>query len=177
MKIGVISDSHNNIVNLDNAITILKKQGAQKTIHLGDNYTDIDEIGETEITRVPGVFSDFYQNPKIPNRKIENFHGWRILITHTISSHKNDLPDDIKPEDLIKNKRIDIVLYGHTHIPAIKKEDNIIFINPGHLKDEDKKGYAPTFALLQLLGNKVTIEIYDLKTEILYKKKIFTKED
>jgi hypothetical protein len=177
MKLGVISDTHNNILNLNNAITILKNKGAQKIIHLGDNYSDIDEIGEAGISRVPGVFSDFYQNSKISNRRIENFAGLQILITHTISSHANDLPDDIKPEDLIQNKKVDIILYGHTHIPDIKKEGEIIFVNPGHLKDKDKKGYSPTFGMLTFTEEEVVIEIYDLKTRTLYKKEVYTRNN
>ena len=30
-----------------------------------------------------------------------------------------------------KDNNVDIVVYGHTHIPVYKKIDNIIFINPG----------------------------------------------
>ena len=32
---------------------------------------------------------------------------------------------------IAKDNNIDIVVYGHTHIPVYKKIDNIIFINPG----------------------------------------------
>jgi putative phosphoesterase len=176
MKIGLISDTHNNIVNLDKAIKKLRELGAEKIIHLGDNYTDIDEIGETRILRVPGVFSECYQNPDILNRIVCYFSGWRVLITHTVSSHENDLRGDIKPEEYIQNKIIDVVLYGHTHIPDIKKEDKIIFINPGHLKDEDKKGYPPTFALLEFVETDIVIKIYDFKKETIYKEESFKKE-
>lgn len=177
MKIGVISDTHKNIANLNKAIEILKNLGAEKFIHLGDDYTDIDEIGGENILRVPGVFSDIYQKPHIPNRKIEDFAGMQVLLSHTISSHPNDLPDDIKPEDLIQNRKVDIILYGHTHMPDIKQENNVIFINPGHLKDEDKKGYPPTFGLLEITDREIIIRIYDLKTMSIYKKESFIKED
>ncbi|KPJ74528.1 hypothetical protein AMJ52_00340 [candidate division TA06 bacterium DG_78] len=176
MKIGLISDTHNNIANLDKAIKKLKEIGADKIIHLGDNYTDIDEIGETEILRVPGVFSECYQNPEIPNRMVCFFSGWRVLISHTISSHPNDLKNDIKPEEYIQDKKIDLVLYGHTHIPDIKKEGMIIFINPGHLKDEDKKEYPPTFGLLEFTDKDLIVKIFNSKTEKIYKQEVFTKE-
>jgi putative phosphoesterase len=176
MKIGLISDTHRNIVNLDKAIKKLKEIGVDKIIHLGDNYTDIDEIGETEILRVPGVFSESYQDPEIPNRIVCFFSGWRVLISHTISSHPNDLKNDLKPEEYIQGKKIDVVLYGHTHIPDIKKE-NVIYVNPGHLKDEDKKGYPPTFALLELTETDITVKIYDLKTGKIYREELFQRRD
>ncbi len=139
MKIGCLSDTHKNIKNLNGAIEFLKNSGAETIIHLGDDFTDIDECGEENAVRVPGVFSDTYQNPDVPNRRVEDFAGWRVLLTHTISSHPNDLPGDIRPEQLIENRGVDVVLYGHTHIPDIKREQGILFVNPGHLKDEDKR--------------------------------------
>jgi putative phosphoesterase len=176
MKIGLISDTHNNIANLDNAIKKLKELGADNIIHLGDNYADIDEIGETAILRVPGVFSECYRNPEIPNRMVCFFSGWRVLISHTVSSHPHDLKTDIKPEEYSRDKKIDVVLYGHTHVPDIKKEGDVIYINPGHLKNEDKKGYPPTFGLLEFTEKDITIHIYDFKTEVIYKEDTFRKE-
>ena len=84
---------------------------------------------------------------------------------------------DIKPEEFIQNKMVDVVLYGHTHKPDIEKEGKIIFINPGHLKDEDKKGYPPTFGLLEFSEKDIIIKIYDFKNETIYKEESFKKED
>ncbi len=175
MKIGLMSDSHKHIVNLSNTIEYLRNLGTEKIIHLGDDYTDIDECGEENVLRVPGVFSDTYQKSEIPNRRVENFTGWRVLLSHTLSSHANDLPDDIKPEDLVQNKKVDMVFYGHTHVPDIKKIHGVIFINPGHLKNDDKKGYPPTFGLLEFLNDNVTVVIYNLKTKSIFKKELFRK--
>lgn len=177
MKIGCFSDTHKNIKNLNSAIEFLKNSGAEIFIHLGDDYTDVDECGEENVVRVPGVFSDIYQKPDVPNRRVDDFAGWRVLLTHTVSSHPNDLPNDIQPEQLIENRGVDVVLYGHTHIPDIKREQGILFVNPGHLKDEDKKGYLPTFGLLDFSEDTLLIEIYDLKTKSLFKRGIFNKEE
>ena len=73
MKIGCLSDTHKNIKNLNSALEFLKNSGAETIIHLGDDYTDIDECGEENVVRVPGVFSNMYQDPEIPNRRVEDF--------------------------------------------------------------------------------------------------------
>ncbi len=163
MKLGIVSDTHKHIVNLSKAIEFLKEMGAGRIIHLGDDYEDIDEVGEYGAIRVPGVFSDLYQDKNIQNRRIENFVGWRFLLTHTLSSHANDLPTDPAPEELIKAHKIQAVLYGHTHIPEIRQENGIIFLNPGHLKNEDKKGYPPSLGYAELTINKVLMRIYRLR--------------
>ncbi|MBE0432090.1 YfcE family phosphodiesterase [candidate division WOR-3 bacterium] len=163
MKIGVISDTHKHIANLSSAVLYLKEAGVDKLIHLGDDYGDMDEIGEHDAIRVPGVFCDAYQDKKIRNRLIENFAGWRFLLTHTLSAHANDLPGDAKPEALIEARQIHVVLYGHTHVPEIKQERGIVFFNPGHLKNEDKRGFPPCFGCIELTIDKMLARIYRLR--------------
>ena len=174
-KLGVISDTHKHIANLSKAIKYLKEQGVETFLHLGDDYSDVDDTGERDVIRVPGVFSDAYQDAKIPNRRIENVVGWRFLLTHTVSSHPNDLPGDPKPEDLIRKQRVHVVLYGHTHIPDVKQEASVIFINPGHLKNEDKKGFPPTFAYLELTVDKLLVRILTLRDYTILKEAKFRK--
>lgn len=177
MKIGLLSDTHKQIVNLNEAVEFLKTLGVDVITHLGDDYTDIDEIGESNVVRVPGVFSDAYQDTSIPNRMIARFDGWCILLSHTITSHDNDLPDDLKPEELIEKKKVDAVFYGHTHIPDIKQDKGIVFINPGHLRDEDKKGFPPTFGFVHVKQGTIVVRLYSLKTKEIYKEETFTKEE
>ena len=176
MKLGVLSDTHKHIVNLSKAVSWLKSKGVDRLIHLGDDYADFDELGERDVVRVPGVFSDFYQDKKIPNRIIQNFAGWRFLITHTVTSHANDLPGDLKPEPMIDNQEVRVVLYGHTHIPMIKEEHGIIFINPGHLKNEDKKGFPSTFGYIELTIDRLLAQIYRLQDHSILIEERFRKK-
>lgn len=162
VRLGVVSDTHKHIVNLNKSIDFLKSQDVNMFIHLGDDYTDPDETSVRDFLRVPGVFSDVYADERVPNRIIKNVVGWQLLLTHTVASHPNDLPHDLKPEEVIRERRADIILYGHTHLPEIRLDDRMIFINPGHLKNEDKRGYPPTFAFLELTMNRVLARIYRL---------------
>ncbi|OPX17807.1 hypothetical protein BXT86_04550 [candidate division WOR-3 bacterium 4484_100] len=176
MKLGVVSDSHSYIKNLNRAVEALNRLGAEVIIHLGDNYQDMEQIGGENFLRVPGVFSDYYQDKNIPNRLIKDFAGWRFLLTHTVDSHPNDLPDDIRPEELFAENRVDVVLYGHTHIPDIEKKGNIIFINPGHLRDTDKKGFPPSFCLIDVTPEMLKAEIHTLNNLEIFKEAIFEKK-
>ncbi len=175
MKLGVTSDTHRHIVNFSKAVDFLERNGVDKIIHLGDDYSDVDEIGERGIIRVPGVFSDVYQDAKIANRITENFGGWRFLLSHTVSSHPNDLSDDLVPEDLIRDRRVNVVLYGHTHMPDIKHEHGVIFFNPGHLKNEDKKGFAPSFGYIELTIADLLLRIYNLRDHSILMEEKFSK--
>ena len=169
MRVGVVSDSHGEIENLRRgAGWLIDKQNVEVIVHLGDNYEDtcvLENLG-VRILKVPGVFSNYYQDRDIPNRVVVTFNGRKVLITHTECCHENDLPEDIKPEELVKKKAVDVVLYGHTHIPRIEQRQNILYINPGHLKTEDKKGYPPTVASVDF-NDQISVNIFNLKGELM----------
>ncbi len=175
MKMGVVSDTHSNLDYLRKAIRSLLNQNVDTFVHLGDDYEDaesFDEFSIGTVMKVPGVYDPEYSDRKIPNRLIRDFLGWRVMMSHTPVSHLNDIPDDLKPEDLSARKEIDILLHGHTHIPGITKEKGILRINPGHLKREDNKGYFASFGILEFTEQKVVAKIFDFMT----KKQIHSQE-
>jgi putative phosphoesterase len=165
MKIGVVSDSHGHVDNLRRAVKDMNKAGVKVIVHLGDDYDDVKALSDqagTTIIQVPGVFSTYYQEPAIPNRIIEEWEGVRVLLTHTPEAHKNDLPTDLDPATVAARGEVRVVLSGHSHIPEVKEEGEVIRVNPGHLKDDDKKGYPPTYALLEITGTEIRVLILDL---------------
>lgn len=165
MKIAVFSDTHGNTRGLRQAVAdILAVEAVDLFIHLGDDYEDADVLEEYEpgYLRVPGVFSGYYADKWVPNRLVEEFEGWRFLLSHTVDSHANDLPDDLKPEQLIAGSRVEVVLYGHTHRPDLTDKNGILFVNPGHLKTEDKKGHPASYAILDVGGNEIRGRIVEL---------------
>jgi putative phosphoesterase len=169
MRVSVLSDSHGETENLRKAaMWLIDKQNVAVIIHLGDNYDDTNVLEnlDVHIIKVPGVFSNYYQDRDIPNRIIETFNGRKVLITHTECCHDNDLPEDIKPEELISKKAVDVVLHGHSHIPRIELIQSILYINPGHLKSEDKKGYPPTVAVVDF-QKQISVSIFDLLGKII----------
>lgn len=176
MKVGIISDSHGNYKNIEEAVKWLV--GVEKVelfIHLGDNYEDADfveEISYLPVIRVPGVYCEQYFDPTIPNRIIEDFNGKKVLISHTSETHSNDLPDDLRPEEMIANKEIDFILFGHTHIPYLEENNGIILFNPGHLRNNDKRGYLPSFGLIDFANHYM--KIIDLKSKSIIFEKYFS---
>jgi putative phosphoesterase len=165
MKIGVVSDSHGHVGNLRRAIRALRQEGVDRIVHLGDDYDDVKALSGEEgadIMQVPGVYCAAYQEPGIPNRIIAQWEGVKVLLSHTPQAHKNDLPSDLKPEEVVAQGDVQMVLVGHAHCPEIKEHGGVIWVNPGHLKDEDKKRYPPTYAILEIVGTEVQVRIVTL---------------
>ncbi|MFC1752894.1 metallophosphoesterase family protein [Thermoproteota archaeon] len=156
-------------------------QTIQPTIifHLGDTYNDAEffKKNSCELLRIPGVWDQQYEEPYVDNRVFITRYSWRFFLSHTIDSHYMDLPEDTHPEDIIKRKECDVFCYGHTHIPSIKCEKQIIFINPGHLKKDDKRGYPASFALLKLDDQNMDIIISNVEDGKTVCHKEFNKDD
>ncbi len=170
MKAGVVSDTHGNVVNLRRAAEWLEEvEGVDVLIHLGDDASDLREIESLEAApvSVPGVFESAYSDKKIPNRLIREFDGVRVLLTHTPASNDRDLPDDLKPEDVIEKGAADVILYGHTHRAAVEKKGGVSVINPGHLKTSDARGGKPTFAVIDFSRRQVKIISLEDKSVVM----------
>ncbi|MDK2881059.1 MAG: hypothetical protein PWQ99_834 [Clostridia bacterium] len=180
MRIGLVSDTHGELENLREATRqLVEVHNVDKIVHLGDEWEDcqvFQEVPEVEVMIIPGVYAAQYRDPSIPNRIISTIEGWKILFTHTPEPHSNDLPEDPDPKELAAKQEIDIVAYGHTHIPAVEEKDYVLMVNPGHLKREDKKGHPPSYALLEVQPREVKVKIVELTNQKILVERTFTKK-
>jgi putative phosphoesterase len=170
MKLAVVSDSHGHTENVGRLAARLNKLGVRTALHLGDDYDDAASLlaAGLDLKRVPGVFSDYYRDPDTPNRLSLEMGGLRMLLTHAPEPHDNDLPEDGDPAEIASRDKPDLVLYGHTHLPAVEDRGGVLWVNPGHLKPEDKKGAPPTFAVIDAAADPPAISILRLEDGTVY---------
>lgn len=143
----------------------MAEMGISILCHLGDDEEDIlaAEVPEgIEVHWVPGVFSPRYLDPGTRRRLILEVAGWKVLLTHSLFRHERDLPEEPDPTAWAREQGARIILYGHSHVPEVKVEGGVMLLNPGHLKDEDKKGYPPTFGLVDLSDEGARGRIFEL---------------
>ncbi len=175
MRVLVISDTHGELDNVRKFMSRAVELRPDLIIHLGDNYEDADVLMEEfKVMRVPGVYEDAYFNPDVPNRILINLEGWTALMVHSPTPHENDQPWDLDPTKLISRRVVDLVLHGHTHVPRVERSE-VVLVNPGHLKSEDKKGYPPSFAILDATGDELRVRIEELNTGRLLAEGRFSK--
>ena len=101
--------------------------------------------------------------------------GHRVAVTHYPSREDMEYtkflyyPSKEEFLELFKKYNCDINLYGHTHASRVRKDDDMIFINPGTLGTTDFKDYG-TFGILTINGEDVSyVErafFYDLKAAL-----------
>jgi putative phosphoesterase len=177
-KIAVVSDTHGNLEDLRAAVReITSRDEIDLFIHLGDNYEDAEVFDEFEVDylRVPGVFHEIYADARVPNRIIEEVEGWKIMLSHTPESHPHDLPGDPRPEALVNSGKVDVLLFGHLHVPSIEVQSAVLLVNPGHLKSGDKRGFPPSYAILDVSDGSIEARVVELGSGALVKEISFKR--
>ncbi len=156
MKLGIISDTHDNQEAAKKAVEFFKNKGIKTLIHAGDIvapftaklFKDFEHYavygnndGERFLLSETINIKDF-QYIEIKEKKIAVYHGTLKHIT----------------EALIKSQEYDVVVTGHTHRAIIEKHGRTLHINPG-----EACGYLTgkrTVAILDI--EKMQAEIIEL---------------
>ena len=136
----MISDTHGNQQMIHAMVD--RSNDFDLTLHLGDSYVDTNLWIDSDIplVRIPGTWDSAYSDPLIDNRRIEEWLGWRFFLTHTPDIDSNDLPEDLDPYQMISQQSCDVLCHGHTHEPMIRFDNNVLIMNPGHLKNDIEIG-------------------------------------
>ena len=154
MRVLVISDSHG---NYPWALKAHELAGpVDQIIHLGDGAEDarlMEQVLEVPVLRVGGNCDP---DPSLPREITVDFGPCRVYLTHG-----NSLLVKSGLRQLI-GRGIEVgagvVLYGHTHRPAVLRESGMLLVNPGTLK----QGFPASYAILTLTGTEASAEIFGL---------------
>ncbi|MDD3374765.1 MAG: metallophosphoesterase family protein [Candidatus Omnitrophica bacterium] len=132
MKIGVLSDTHSRALSkkvLDDFKTV------DLIIHAGDFCSAEDLNSLKRIGRVEAVYGNMDGSGLrniLPKSQIINCESFSIGLFHGEGAPKF-LLDRVKKE--FKGKKVDAIIFGHSHHPMNEKIDNVLFFNPGSATD------------------------------------------
>lgn len=136
MKIGILSDTHNDIANLSTALVMFHQEGINQIIHCGD-LTDPQTAKYFEGFQVTYVYGNIDSSIEEISRiwKDQNNNNWvgelfcgeiggeQIAITH---GHI-----DGQINSLAISGKFKYVFHGHTHRRRDEKVGKVRVINPG----------------------------------------------
>lgn len=154
MRIGVISDTHGGMIDIDYA---LRKAGAVDAwIHLGDYCADARflEKGELPVYCVRGNCDVLCEEREW--ERVFEWEGVRILATH---GHLYRVKQD--PYRVVLRARelgCAVALYGHTHAPMLSNEGDVLLVNPGSAS-RPALGYDSSIAILTVADGKADASI------------------
>lgn len=151
MRIGIVSDSHDDETNVKKIIRILKNEKIEQVIHLGD-YVAPPILKLFKDFKVTGIFgnNDGY---KFGLMKVFLEIGGSILGDFGIFE-----ADGLKialyhgeyreiTEALAKSGDYDVVFCGHFHKSEISEFGNTLLLSPGSSHSSYKKDTSPTFGI------------------------------
>lgn len=153
MRIGIISDTHDNLDKIEAAVELFNKEKTDLVIHCGDYiapfslkplfglncdwagvFGNCDGEKDGLRKKSDGKIKDAPLTLKFDNKK--------IIVVHSIQDYNR--------------QNSDIVLFGHTHNPEIIRGEHALFINPG-----EASGWITgdsTVAILDTISLKVEIK-------------------
>ncbi|HYA11404.1 MAG TPA: metallophosphoesterase [Thermodesulfovibrionales bacterium] len=132
MLIGIISDTHDNLNLTRKAIDLFNMKRVELVIHAGDFTSPFTLKLFKELTcKYVGIFGNndgdkllllersggnIYNQPYI-----FTFHNKKIIVLH----------EHLIVDALADSGHFDLIVYGHTHEPIVRKVKHTLVVNPG----------------------------------------------
>ena len=149
MKILIVSDTHRRDGNLREIIE--KQSPFDMLIHLGD--TEGSEVNFKEwvnndncVIHVVRGNNDFFS--QTDREKEISIGKYRAFLTH---GHMYGVSFELETiKDEARARKVDIVMFGHTHKPYLERRGDLTVLNPGSLSFPRQEGRRPSYMLMDL---------------------------
>jgi len=164
MKIGVLSDTHDQVEKIQRAVKILNKEKVSLIIHCGDWVSPFTQFFYRDLkSPIKGIFGN--NDGDIPYHLVcakkshiqfagrtmsLNIRGRKIFVYHGESE------ETVKA--LITCSKYDAVFHGHTHTPSNIVMGKTLSLNPGTLMSiTDKNIQGASFAIYDTVNNSAKL--------------------
>jgi len=155
VRLAVVSDTHGSLENLSRLQKDLGE--VDWLLHAGDHYRDAARAGadlglpKERVIAVAGN-CDFGQGG--PPEQLLEVEGVRILLTH---GHLYGVKRDLQ-RIWYRARELGAraVLFGHSHVPVLRWEGDVLLFNPGSLSLPRWPSHPPSCGLLEVEAGRLT---------------------
>lgn len=151
MLIGIISDTHDDVIMIKKAVDLFNEKKVGHVLHAGDIISPFNfEIFRELKCDFSAIFGNNDGDKLLLKTKSNgNIHNQPYMTTihkrKIVILHEPDLVDALSESGLF-----DLIIYGHTHRPDVRKANKTTIVNPGKAS--------------RLIRGKMTVAIIDLNT-------------
>lgn len=134
MRIGIVSDTHNNLKNCRKIVELFNDHAVDRVIHTGDiTQAKTIEVFSRLNAPMSGVFGNNDQERESLEVAIERYDFHFIDPPLVLSWHGRNLMVVHDPLDLaaLDCCDVDVILHGHTHTQKIEYSASRLTFNPG----------------------------------------------
>ena len=149
MKIGILSDTHLTHITEDFKETMKRVfDGIDMIIHAGDmtGISVFNYLSNWELKAVRGNMDGFDLYNVLPEKRIENIMGKNVGIIHGKGP-----PNGIENMVLREFQNVDLIIFGHSHIPLETKKNGVLLFNPGSYRKS--YSYRGTVGIVEIADN------------------------
>lgn len=144
MKALIVSDTHGRHATLEEVLR--REKPLDLLIHLGDivGFEDyIESLAECPMELVRGNMDRNVLIPRDKEIMVDNMH---VLLTHGHLHGVNKTLDRL--EMLGLQRGVDVIMFGHTHVPLLLEERSITILNPGSISYPRQEGGKPSYIVM-----------------------------
>ena len=152
MRLCVISDSH--LCRDKVRAAMQAEKDCDAFIHLGDLALDSDYMKELTDKPVYAVKGNCDLSRRMPLELTPELGGAKLLLCH---GHERFVKENLYLLFMrAKAVGAQAALFGHTHVPLCTREEGVLLLNPGALKDG-------RYALLTIESDQLSAELKQLE--------------
>jgi len=164
MKIGLISDTHDMLPLIDKAVQKLNEEKVDLVLHAGDYSAPFAALRFKPLkARMIGVFGNNDAEKEVLRKNFESIGKQvrgkfaEVKVGNLKIALLHGEEDDLL-SSLIGTSAYDVVVHGHTHQAAVRKQNRTLIVNPGEVC-----GYLSEKATIALLDtDSVEVELVTL---------------
>ena len=156
MIIGILSDTHSFVIPTP---VIERFKTVDLIIHAGDicNLQTLKFLKKIAPTKaVQGNMDEAAVKKELPLKEIIVCDGLRIGVTH---GHLGDSREALKNAiSSFKDDKMDVVIFGHSHLALNEKIGSTLYFNPGSPNDVVRAKFF-SYGLITIEAGKIKAEI------------------
>ncbi|MDH7571853.1 MAG: metallophosphoesterase [Armatimonadota bacterium] len=172
MRIGILSDTHDDLERLEMAVKALHARKVELVVHLGDWVAPFVPVYLTKTMPEPlrcplkGIFGnndgDHFLFMRVIAEQQTGVEIRKTILTLELDERRIICYHGTEPEiteALVACRRYDAVFTGHTHQPGVREAERVLHVNPGSLSGVQggRPRGAATFAVYDTLTNSAEI--------------------
>ena len=160
MKIVIFSDTHGRQDLMKQIIE--KEKPFEVMVHAGDMEDQVGGVlGYTDY-QIRIVAGNCDYGLGYSRELFFDLDRYHVLLIHGNmcgSIHYNPAQSIESLKNYARNKGADILIFGHTHVPKIERDGELLCINPGSLSLPRQENHKPSYAVLKIENGKTECEI------------------
>lgn len=153
MRIGVVSDTHMPVRAKKLPEALIKGlKSVDLILHAGD-WVSLEAVALLEqLAPVDGIAGNNDGEEvlqRFGRKKILTLAGYRIGIIHGDGFEKTT---EQRAFAAFRREELDVIIFGHSHIPLKKQQQGVLMFNPGSPTDKRRQPLY-SYGILELNGN------------------------